>query len=54
MDEVKDAMKKGLSVVHLHQGKLLMTKEKGIKTNRAKSGPDSTTFFLQRSSRGSR
>mmetsp|Transcript_19015 Transcript_19015/g.24283 ORF Transcript_19015/g.24283 Transcript_19015/m.24283 type:complete len:205 (+) Transcript_19015:3-617(+) len=32
MNEVKDAMKEGLSVVNLNQGKLIMTKEKGIKT----------------------
>ena len=32
MNEVKDAMTEGLSVVNLNQGKLLMTKEKGIKT----------------------
>ncbi|KAL7435653.1 hypothetical protein ACHAXM_004867 [Skeletonema potamos] len=31
-DEVKDAMKEGLSVVNLNQGKLLVTREKGIKT----------------------
>lgn len=31
-DEVKEAMKEGLSVVNLNQGKLLVTKEKGIKT----------------------
>jgi hypothetical protein len=32
MNEVEDAMKEGLSVMNLNQGKLIMTKEKGIET----------------------